>query len=253
MTGRARGSQSSVFRVARTSTAHLIAVELRKAIRSGALPVGAQIGEVEIAEQLGVSRGPLREAAQRLVEEGVLTSVPGRGLRVTTIGPEEVADVYEARLAVEGQAIRRIVRDERMSSVDAIERAHEDLVRRSAGDDAIDAGNADLEFHQTLVDASGSPRLSRAMTTLALETRIAAFSAPDGYSVRREVSETYRELIGALRDGDAERAVAALEEQFREAVARLRGEVEVETFEPADGDLPDALTPIGSEELGTGE
>src|SRR5690606_7701249 len=112
----------------------------------------------------GVSRGPLREAAQRLVQEGLLTATPGRGLRVTTIAPHEVADVYEARLAVEGHAVFRIVRDERRSAIGAVERALEDLERVSRRDAAREIGDADLAFHQTLVDAAGSARLSRAMS-----------------------------------------------------------------------------------------
>lgn len=247
--GTPRSSSASVFRVARTSTVDLIATELRKAIYSGALPVGAQIGEVEISAQLGVSRSPLREAAQRLVQEGVLTAVPGRGLRVSVISPQEVGDVYDARLAVEAQAVRRIVDEGRAAAIGAIERAYDDLVLASRGSDAREIGDADLEFHETLVEAAGSIRLNRYMATLALETRIASFSLPDGYSVRRTVSTSYRELIDALRSEDADRAIAALETQFRAAVARLRGEDDsVETVETDTGDEPQAFQPIAIDE-----
>ncbi|MGI6878297.1 GntR family transcriptional regulator [Microbacterium sp. gxy059] len=233
---------ASVFRVARTSTVDLIAIELRNAIYSGALAVGASLGEAEISAQLGVSRGPFREAAQRLVQEGLLTAIPGRGLRVSQIPPESVGDVYEARLAIEAQAVRRIVQDGRASGIDAIERGYRELVRVSDGDDAREIGDADLAFHQILVDAAGSPRLSRMMTTLVMETRIASFSQPDGYSVRRSVSPSYEALLAALRGGDAAAAVAALETQFGEAVARLNGETEIETVE-TDAE-PEGLQPI---------
>lgn len=246
MTAETRGRPPSpVVRLARTSTVHLIATELRAAIYSGALAVGSPLGEAELASQLGVSRGPLREAAQRLVQEGLLTSTPGRGLRVATISVHEVADVYEARLAIEGQAVVRITRDGRMSAIGAVERALDELERMSRSDSARDIGDADLEFHQTLVDAAGSLRLSRAMSTLAVETRIATFSLPDGYSVRRSVSPTYRELLAALHARDARAARAALERQFQDAVARLRGEdPAIETVEPAEDYSPEELGPI---------
>src|SRR5690625_399440 len=96
----------SVFPVARTSTVDLIAIALRNAIFSGALEVGTPIREIEMAAQLGVSRSPLREAMQRLVQERLLTAVPGRGLRVSTITADHVADLYHARAAVEGEALR---------------------------------------------------------------------------------------------------------------------------------------------------
>src|ERR1700754_1550329 len=74
----------------------------------GAFSPGAQLGEVELAGRLGVSRGPLREAMQRLVAEGLLRSERNRGIFVRDLGEADVRDVYTARLAVE-QAAGRLV------------------------------------------------------------------------------------------------------------------------------------------------
>lgn len=223
--------RASVLRVPRLSTVDLIAIELRKAIFSGALSVGASLGEVEIASQLGVSRGPLREAAQRLVQEGILVAVPGRGMSVAAIEGDQVADVYEMRLAIEAQAVRRIARRRDGLALERITHAFDELVTASTGEDARAIGDADLEFHQVLVDAAGSERMTRAMATLVMQTRIVSFSVPDGYSVRRSVSPTYRVLLDALASGDEEAAVGALEKQFTDAVSRLRGDAEVDTVE----------------------
>ncbi|WP_308796674.1 GntR family transcriptional regulator [Agromyces silvae] len=231
--------------MARPSTVDLIAAELRTAIFTGALPVGSPIGEVEMSSQLGVSRGPLREAAQRLVEEGLLTASPGRGLRVTTIGPDQIADVYDARMAIESQAARMIAAAPAAFDLEALDRALAALETVSEGDDARAIGDADLAFHRLLVDTVGSPRLSKAMATLAIETRIASLSEKNGYSVRRTVSPTYRELMTALRDGDAAMAEDALRRQFAAAVDRLTGrDDDVETIEtPVEGE-PQAFSPI---------
>ena len=183
--------RAAVLRVPRLSTVDLIAIELRKAIFSGALSVGASLGEVEISAQLGVSRSPLREAAQRLVQEGILVAVPGRGMSVAVIEGEQIDDVYEMRLAIEAQAVRRIVRAGDPKTLENIGRALDELVAASAGDDARAIGDADLEFHQVLVDAAGSDRMTRAMATLVMQTRIVSFSVAEGYSVRRSVSPTY--------------------------------------------------------------
>lgn len=238
--------KGSVLRVARPSTVDLIAAELRNAIFSGALPVGSPLGEVETATQLGVSRSPFREAAQRLVQEGLLTSVPGRGLRVSVIAPEHVPDLNEARIAVESQAVRRIVAD--APPLDDLETAFAALERASAHDDARAIGDADLAFHRLLVDTAGNRRLSHYMATLVIETRIASLSAPDGYAVRRTVSPTYRTLLDALAAGDADAAVAAITQQLDEATQRLTGEAdEIETIER---DLtPPALQPIDPEQV----
>ncbi|MGO2746637.1 GntR family transcriptional regulator [Microbacterium sp.] len=235
----------SMVRVARPSTVDLITGELRKAIFTGALPVGTPIGEVEMSSQLGVSRSPLRESTQRLVQEGLLTASPGRGMRVNVIGPEHVADVYDARLAIETQAARLIIKAGETSVVDALETAYAYLVSVSDGEDAVAIGDADLDFHRLLVDSAGSRRLSHYMATLVIETRIASFSDPNGYTVRRSISPTYRRLLDALATGDAAEAFAALDRQFAEAVARLTGQDEnVDTVERAVTEAIPTMTPI---------
>lgn len=238
--------RASVLRVSRPSTVDLIAIELRKAIFSGALTVGAPLGEVEIASQLGVSRSPLREAAQRLVQEGILTAIPGRGMSVSVIKGDQIADVYEMRLAIEAQAARRIARDPDPQVLQRITGAFDDLVAVSDGEDARAIGDADLEFHQVLVDAVGSDRLSQGMATLIMQTRLVSFSVPEGYSVRRSVSPTYRRLLDALGAGDADAAVAALEEQFADAVSRLRGDVTVDIVEVDVSKADQVFQPIDS-------
>ena len=242
--------RAAVLRVPRLSTVDLIAIELRKAIFSGALSVGASLGEVEISAQLGVSRSPLREAAQRLVQEGILVAVPGRGMSVAVIEGEQIDDVYEMRLAIEAQAVRRIVRAGDPKTLENIGRALDELVAASAGDDARAIGDADLEFHQVLVDAAGSDRMTRAMATLVMQTRIVSFSVAEGYSVRRSVSPTYRVLLDALAAGDAGAAVEALEKQFSDAVSRLRGHADVDTVEVDLDDEVQVFQPIDPTSVG---
>lgn len=240
-------SAVSVFPVARMSTVDLIAIELRKAIFSGGLPVGRSLGEVEIASQLGVSRSPLREAAQRLVQEGLLVSVPGRGLSVPAITGAQVEDVYEARLAIEAQAVRRVARSGNAAALRRIERAFDDLVAVSAGKDAHAIGDADLDFHQTLVDEAGSARLAQYMAALVVQTRIASFSAAEGYTVRRSISPTYPRLLAALAAGDEVTAIAALEQQFTDAIARLHGQdPDVDTVDTPTEDEPQEFQPIAA-------
>lgn len=230
----------SLFPVPRTSTVDLIAVALRDAIFSGALEVGAPIREVEMAGQLGVSRSPLREAMQRLVQERLLSAVPGRGLRVSLIGAEHVPDLYRARTAVEAEAIRQLAASPNTAKLQQLETAHAELLGATESQDARAISDADIGFHQLLVNLAGSRRLSDYMSSLAIETRIAVFSLPDGFAVPAEVSPTYRELLDALAGGRAESAIAALRTQFEEAVARFTGQYDVDTVEtPADEEPPD--------------
>ncbi|MGO1770200.1 MAG: GntR family transcriptional regulator [Microbacterium sp.] len=239
------GTGRSVVPVERMSTVDLIAIELRKAILAGDLPVGTALGEVEIAAQLGVSRGPLREAAQRLVQEGLLLAVPGRGLRVRRIGPDEVPDLYETRLALEAHAARRLARRADRADIAELEACLARLVTVSEGEEAVPIGDADIAFHRELVALVGSPRLTARISTLLAETRVASLSSRDGYQVPRSVSPTYRELIDAIAAGDDEAAVEALERQFASAVARLTGrDASAEIVEAPVGEATSALPRI---------
>lgn len=242
-------SPIAVFRVTRPSTVDLIATELRGAIQTGALAVGSAIGEVEIAAQLGVSRSPLREAAQRLVQEGLLTATPGRGLRVAEIPAEHLDDLYDARVAVEAHALRLIVRRGDAADVAAVKNSLDELMRAAEGTDAREIGDADVAFHRTIVTRSGNARLERYFATLAVETRIASFSTSEGYVVRRDLSPTYQQIVAALTAGNAQAAVVALESQMAHAVARLRGEssehgVEFDTVEEPLTTDPLSLEPL---------
>jgi DNA-binding GntR family transcriptional regulator len=237
--------------VRRPSTVELIAVELRNAIYGGTLRPGASVREAEIAAQLGVSRGPLREAAQRLVQEGLLVTRPGAGLRVTMIARDQVEELYQARLAIEGYAVRLLsglddaLRLERVGTVRGLLAALESAV--DEGTDARRIGDADLDLHFGLVESTGNHRLVAYASTLVVQTRIAALSHPEGYVVRTDILDVHRSLLGQVADGDAEGAYQTLQDHFRQTVERLRGDL-TEPFSTLTGE-PDgsgySFNPLG--------
>src|ERR1700722_7725919 len=88
----------------RDSMAEGLAEQLRSGIFPGRLAPGQALREVEIARQLGVSRGPVREAFQRLIQEGLLDAHPARGVFVAQLAAGDIADLYPARGAGETAA-----------------------------------------------------------------------------------------------------------------------------------------------------
>lgn len=158
--------------VPRKSTVEIVSDELRSAIMYGSLEPGAQLGEAELASRLGISRGPLREAMQRLVQEGLLVSEPHRGLFVITLDEGDVEDVYLARLAIEREACRLIMARNRGEAVARLTDALDALVEAAGKRDRVAMSDADQAFHEVLVSSSGSPRLERMAHTLLVETRM---------------------------------------------------------------------------------
>ncbi|HEY2207307.1 MAG TPA: GntR family transcriptional regulator [Pseudonocardia sp.] len=209
--------------VDRRSTPALIADQLRRAIMRGDLPPGAQLGEVELAGRLGVSRGPLREAMQRLVAEGLLRSERHRGIFVRDLDEADVRDVYLARLAVEQAAGRLVLRGDTGRALDMLAEAMAELERAAATGDPVAMADADHAFHATLVAASGSPRLRRMSEALLVETRMCLAALQDTAPPPGELLAEHRLLCDAVRAGDPDRLAAVLDTHMSDAVDRIVG------------------------------
>lgn len=211
---------SSVL-IPRATFASIVTERLRATIVDGSLKPGTQLSEVELASSFGVSRGPVREALQRLIQEGLLVSEAHRGVFVPVLTDDDVRDVYVAREALESAAVRSIISSATTAA------AHESLDRlvtrmgeaEAAGDWAA-VGNIDLEFHVALVDASSSLRLRRMFSTVISETRLClgVLTADDA---RDDLVEEHRLICAAMKDGDADEALAVLKRHFDDAVVTL--------------------------------
>jgi len=217
--------------VARRSTVEIVSDELRTAIRYGSLEPGAQLGEAELAARLGVSRGPLREAMQRLVQEGLLRSEPHRGLFVVTLDEHDVSDVYTARLAIERAACVLIMRSNRDGAAVALTAALRDLTKAARLRDRVAMSDADQAFHEVLVRSSGSPRLVRMADTLLVETRMCLHALQDHYPEPADLVEEHRALVDAVVAADEPLLLRLIEEHMTDSIERLR---------PADTPGPDA-------------
>ena len=175
--------------VVQESTPSLIARTLRRAISDGSLGPGEQLGEAALAQSLGVSRGPLREAMQRLTQEGLLISHRNRGLFVADLTPEAVEDMYLLRTTVETAALDRVLDlglgDPTADALDAAVDAMADLADEPMSESMV---AADLDFHHTLVEAARSPRLSRVHETVLVETSMCLHAMRGTYTDARSPS-----------------------------------------------------------------
>lgn len=207
--------------VPRRSTAEIIADQLRSAIMYGVLSPGDQLGEAELAGQLGVSRGPLREAMQRLVQEGLLRSERHRGLFVRELTSDDVHDIYVARLAVERAACEVIMRGNRGEAVARLTHAVEQLAEAAESRDRDRMSDADQFFHQTLVSCSGNSRLERMTQTLLVETRMCLTVMQEVYPEPDEILQEHRRILDAISDGAEERLLDLIESHMMDTAARI--------------------------------
>jgi DNA-binding GntR family transcriptional regulator len=204
------------------STPSIIADKLRLAIGHGELRAGAQLYEAELARELGVSRGPLREGIQRLTQEGLLISVRNRGVFVIEMTPENVRDMYVARGAVERAAAEQILHSGEAAQAASILLGVVDTMSEAGAErEVAKMSEADMQFHQNLVALARSPRLSRMHNTLLTETRMCITALEDSYRFSDDRVDEHREIAEALRAGDGPLADRLLLEHMEDAVRRL--------------------------------
>lgn len=205
----------------RQSTVEYVAEELRGAIMTGRLEQGEQLGETELAEHLDVSRGPLREAMQRLVAEGLLHAVRNRGVFVTELTTDDVEDIYRTRSAIERGALELVMDGRREEAARALEPSISAMRSAARRGNASGVGDADHAFHEALVGCSQSPRLIRAMRTLVVETRMCLGELETTYPDLGTQVREHEDLVAAIAEGSVEQAKSLLVVHMDDAVQRL--------------------------------
>lgn len=207
--------------IVQDSTPALIAARLREAVATGAFVPGQQMFESALARELGVSRGPLREAMQRLTQEGLLVGHRNRGLFVMDLDEEAVRDMYLARAAVERAAVGHVIASGRGPEATCLLDVVEAM--RAFVDDRDDPGlsELDMRFHERLVALAASPRLTRMHGTLLTQVRLCLVRMQGTYETIEHRIAEHGGLARAIVDGDAPRADRLLAEHMEDGERRV--------------------------------
>ena len=196
---------------------------IQRKISSRKLRAGAPVSDVSVAKELGISRTPAREAIRQLVSEGLLESVPGRGVVVITLDRDDVRELFEMREALEGLAARTVaanppspneIRDFRSvaSAMTALITELEASRRPALDEKQMERFEvADLAFHTYLMKLAGNRRSLKVVAGIRLLIRIfAARRAGHNVAALKQISRDHLDLIKAVQSGDAEAASACI-------------------------------------------
>jgi DNA-binding GntR family transcriptional regulator len=181
---------------------------LREAIVSGELPSGGRLIEARLAEEMGVSRGPVRSALHVLESEGLVESLPNGRTVVVGLSDEDLDDLLSVRFELESLAVRQGI--ESGASPRGIREAFMAMEREAGVTPHLD--ELDMEFHRALVEFSGSKSLLRSWNAMAplLQTVITIGNAElhraDPGSDFRRILGYHRPLVAAIERGDVEQA-----------------------------------------------
>lgn len=196
---------------------------IRNAILAGEMKPGQSLVEAELAQRLRVSKTPVREALKTLAGSGLVTMSPYRGAAVRSVDAQTAAALYDLRLLLEPEAVRRAVA--RGAGCDA---ASDALARADAAAGDAERSLANREFHRALYAGCGNPLLVQALDELRDQTALVSAAAWQHEAQRAETSlpwwqreaAEHRAILAAARAGDAGSAQRLLREHISQFAAR---------------------------------
>ena len=207
--------------------------ELERAILDHRIPPGTPLSVPKLAEQLGISRSPVREAVLRLTAAGLAVNVPHKGAVVAEIAVEDFSDLFEVREPLEGVAARRAAANataEDLNDLRSILAQHEKVV---GGDDVDCQVELDMRFHQRIREIAANAELSVSLDRIQMRSHHALNTLWRGGTSRHSLDRHY-EIFNAIEAGDG----AAAETAARIHIAEVRSRI-VETLQPTEnGKVP---------------
>jgi DNA-binding GntR family transcriptional regulator len=186
---------------------------LRDAILDGTLEPGEQLKDAEIAEWLGLSRTPIREALARLEEYGLVETAPNRYTRVTPLSAADARDAFTVVAALHSLATLLGVPRVDESELAAMREANADFAAALRANDVDRALAADDRFHDVLVHASANREIARSLERLTPKVRRLERARFGSLAGRRSV-EGHDQIIELCASGRAEEAAQAVREQW---------------------------------------
>lgn len=217
-----------------------VEARLRAQIVQGERPTGSRLNEVEIAADLGVSRGPVREALQRLAHHGLVTLESHRGAFVRSLDLGEVRELFELRIALECEAAElAAMRIDRagLKELAQLQEQSTSEVRQSPKPGVFDT----LDLHDLIVRHAGNERLAQAVAQVNGELRLArSRSGATGHRAQEALAE-HRQLVIHLTSRDAEGARVAMKSHL---TASLHNTMQM--LQAVDPITPKDYTPKGS-------
>ena len=175
---------------------------LRSAILEGKLKSGQRLMEVQLAEQLGVSRTPVREAIRKLELEGLVVMLPRKGAYVANISVKDLMDVLEIRACLEGlgaslAAERRD--DEDIKKLESIEKEFEDAVRTQNIEILL---KKDVEFHECIFEAANNKKLEKMINSIWEQVQRFRTTYVSDYNASMSLLDEHQAILKAIKEAN---------------------------------------------------
>ncbi|NLN64557.1 MAG: GntR family transcriptional regulator [Clostridiaceae bacterium] len=179
---------------------------LRDAIVSGDLKPGERLMEVTLAEKMGVSRTPVREAVRKLELEGLVTMIPRKGTHVAELSVKDIMDVLEVRTALDKLATELAAERIRQDNFRHLENIHKQYISYLKKENLQGAIKKDVEFHEVIYDASGNNKLKSVAANLREQIYRFRVLYMKDFSNAEDVLTEHEQILKALEENNPKEA-----------------------------------------------
>lgn len=188
----------------------LVFESLREAIINGKLGPSERLMEIQLAEEMGVSRTPVREAIRKLELEGLVVMIPRKGAYVAGLSLKDIADVFEIRGALEGLAAELAAERATEEEMEAMERFLMKISEEIESGDLSKVVETDTNFHTLIYQASRNTRLSQIISNLREQIQRSRTTSLSYPGRMKTALEEHRKIVEAIssRDGELARSLA---------------------------------------------
>lgn len=208
----------------------VVFITLRRAILTGQLKPGERLLEVHLANKLGVSRTPIREAIRKLELEGLVIMIPRRGAEVARITEKSLKDVLEVRRALDALSVELACDRITEEDMKRLLQACQDFEKAAKGKDASVIAKADVALHDIIVEATGNQRLAQLVNNLSEQMYRYRFVYIKEESKHDMLVAEHREIYESIASRDKERAARAaklhIDNQEKSIIRQIRLENE---------------------------
>ncbi len=192
----------------------VVFMTLRQAILKGDMEPGERLMEITLANKLGVSRTPIREAIRKLELEGLVNMVPRKGAVVASISEKDMRDVLEVRVTLEELAVKLAVQNMEEADIDQLKRAAKNFESAVISREIVEIVEADVVFHDVIYNRTNNNRLIQIINNLREQMyRYRLEYIKDARTHSILISE-HQDIINALEKKNVEEAKTAVRQHI---------------------------------------
>ena len=191
-----------------------MATAIRAAIDAGVMSPGVKYSAYQLADLLGVSRTPVRDALLRLEEVGLIQFEARQGFRIVLPHPQEIADIFAVRIALEIPAVRRAASKADAATVDALKIHTAQMHSAVSADDEAALAHHDLSFHDAILAIAGNESARKIVASLRESTRLLGATTAQRSRTLADIDTEHAPILAAIADNDPRAAEKAMRDHL---------------------------------------